>query len=284
MQASDVNQGLNKELKRIKEDWQSTDEIGEGKSLEMIPFDINAKLYGAVDSKAMRMMEIHTSQSYESTWQHRKKQWMFLTWFIQTRLKERTKRVFDLLLSAIALPIVAPFMFITAIAIKIDSPGPVFFKQERVGKWGKKFTCYKFRSMVVDADRLKKQLMAQNEADGVVFKMKKDPRVTRVGRIIRKLSIDELPQIINVLKGDMSLVGPRPPVPNEVEQYQFDHYRRLNAIPGLTGLQQVTGRTGITFSRWVELDVKYIEEQSLRKDIEIILKTIPAVLFGKDAY
>ncbi|MBE0695332.1 MAG: sugar transferase [Anaerolineaceae bacterium] len=230
------------------------------------------------------MMEIHTSQSYEGTWQRRKKQWMFLSWFIKTRFKERTKRVFDLILCAIGLPVVAPIMLLTAVAIKIDSPGPALFKQERVGKWGKKFTCYKFRSMVINADRLKKELMALNEANGVVFKMKKDPRVTRVGRIIRKLSIDELPQIINVIKGDMSLVGPRPPVPIEVEQYQFDHYRRLDAIPGLTGLQQITARTGLTFTRWVELDVKYIEEQGLRKDIEIILKTLPAVLFGKDAY
>jgi lipopolysaccharide/colanic/teichoic acid biosynthesis glycosyltransferase len=284
MQASEVNKGLNKDLKHIADDWQSTDEIGDGKSQEAIPYDLNARLYGAVDAKTLRMLEIHTNQSYENAWQRRKKQWMFLTWFIQTRFNERIKRVFDVILCALALPFVAPVLGITALLIKLDSPGPALFKQERVGKWGKKFTCYKFRSMVINADSMKKDLMALNEADGVVFKMKKDPRVTRVGRIIRKLSIDELPQIINVMKGDMSLVGPRPPVPVEVEQYQFDHYRRLDAIPGLTGLQQVTGRTGITFSRWVELDVKYIEEQSLRKDIEIILKTIPAVLFGKDAY
>jgi lipopolysaccharide/colanic/teichoic acid biosynthesis glycosyltransferase len=284
MQASEVNKGINNELKHIAEDWQSSDSIGEGKSQKAIPYDLNTSLYGAVDAKALRMLEIHNTQSYESGWQRRKTQWMFLTWFIQTRFKERTKRVFDLILCVIALPVVAPILALTAVIIKLDSPGPALFKQERVGKWGKKFTCYKFRSMVINADAMKKELMAQNEADGVVFKMKKDPRVTRVGRIIRKLSIDELPQIINVIKGDMSLVGPRPPVPVEVEEYQFDHYRRLNAIPGLTGLQQVTGRAGITFSRWVELDVKYIEEQSLRKDIEIILKTIPAVLFGKDAY
>jgi lipopolysaccharide/colanic/teichoic acid biosynthesis glycosyltransferase len=284
MQASEVNKGINKELKQIAEDWQSSGSIGEGKSAETIPYELNAGLYGTVDAKTLRMLEIHTNQSYESSWQRRKTQWMFLTWFIQTRFKERTKRVFDLILCALALPFVAPILGLTALAIKIDSPGPALFKQERVGKWGKKFTCYKFRSMVINADALKKELMAKNEADGVVFKMKKDPRVTRVGRIIRKLSIDELPQIFNVIKGDMSLVGPRPPVPIEVEQYQFDHLRRLDAIPGLTGLQQVTGRAGITFSRWVELDVKYIEEQSLRKDIEIILKTIPAVLFGKDAY
>lgn len=284
MQASEVNKGINQDLKHITDEWGSIDGIGDGKSETTLPYDLNASLYGAVDAKTLRMLEIHTSQSYESPWQKRKKQWMFLTWFIQTRMQERTKRFFDLILCLLALPFVAPFLAITALAIKLDSPGPALFKQERVGKWGKKFTCYKFRSMVVNADSMKKELMAKNEADGVVFKMKKDPRVTRVGRIIRKLSIDELPQIFNVIKGDMSLVGPRPPVPIEVEQYQFDHFRRLDAIPGLTGLQQVTGRSGITFSRWVELDVKYIQEQSLKKDIEIILKTIPAVLFGKDAY
>ena len=280
MQASEVNQGVNP----IKESRQRADSIAEGKSQETIPYDISAELYSVVDSKAMRMMEIHTTQSYESAWQKRRKQWMFLSWFIQTRFKERVKRIFDLFACILVLPFVAPVVAITALAIKIDTPGPAFFKQERVGKWGKKFTCYKFRSMVINAEDMKKDLLAKNEADGVVFKMKKDPRVTRVGRIIRKLSIDELPQIFNILKGDMSLVGPRPPVPAEVEQYHFDHLRRLNAIPGLTGLQQITGRSGITFSRWVELDVKYIEEQSLWKDIEIILKTIPAVLFGKDAF
>ena len=122
------------------------------------------------------------------------------------------------------------------VIIKLDSPGPVFFKQDRVGKWGKTFYCYKFRSMYIDAEERKAELMAQNEADEVVFKMKNDPRVTRVGRIIRKLSIDELPQLLNVIKGEMSLVGPRPPVPSEVSQYQFDQIRRLESVPGITGL------------------------------------------------
>jgi lipopolysaccharide/colanic/teichoic acid biosynthesis glycosyltransferase len=175
-------------------------------------------------------------------------------------------------------------MLITAIAIKLDTPGPIIFKQVRVGKWGKTFNCYKFRSMFIDAEARKAELMVHNEADEVVFKMKRDPRVTRIGRIIRKLSIDELPQIFNVIKGDMSLVGPRPPVPIEVEDYQFDQYRRLDTIPGITGLQQISGRSELSFKRWVELDVQYIKEQSLKKDIEIILKTIPAVISGRGAY
>jgi len=236
------------------------------------------------DPKAARMAERHTTKAYASTAERRRIQVIRLTWLIRSIIKMKVKRLFDLVLSLAALPFILPIMLVTAIAIKLDSPGPVIFRQERVGKWGKRFTCYKFRSMYIDAEARKKELMALNEADGVVFKMKNDPRVTRVGRIIRKLSIDELPQIFNIIKGDMSLVGPRPPVPIEVAQYQYDHFRRLDTIPGLTGLQQVTGRMGISFSRWVELDVQYIEEQSLLKDIEIILKTIPAALFGKDAY
>ncbi len=236
------------------------------------------------DPKAARMAERHTTKAFASGSERRRIQVIRLAWLIRSVVKMKVKRLFDLVLSLAGLPVILPVMLVTAIAIKLDSPGPVIFRQERVGKWGKRFTCYKFRSMYIDAEARKKELMALNEADGVVFKMKNDPRVTRVGRIIRKLSIDELPQIFNIIKGDMSLVGPRPPVPMEVAQYQYDHFRRLDTIPGLTGLQQVTGRMGISFSRWVELDVQYIEEQSLVKDIEIIIKTVPAALFGKDAY
>lgn len=236
------------------------------------------------DLKAARMAERHTTKAFASSTERRRIQVIRLAWLIRSVVKMKVKRLFDLVLSLAGLPFILPIMLVTAIAIKLDSPGPVIFRQERVGKWGKRFTCYKFRSMYIDAEARKKELMALNEADGVVFKMKNDPRITRVGRMIRKLSIDELPQIFNIIKGDMSLVGPRPPVPMEVAQYQYDHFRRLDTIPGLTGLQQVTGRIGISFSRWVELDVQYIEEQSLLKDIEIIIKTVPAALFGKDAY
>ena len=138
--------------------------------------------------------------------------------------------------------------------------------------------------MYVDAEARKAELMKENEADEVVFKMKRDPRVTRIGRFIRKASIDELPQFFNVLRGEMSLVGPRPPVPIEVVQYEFETMFRLDAVPGITGLQQVSGRSDLSFKRWVELDLQYIAEQSLLKDIEILIKTIPAVLSGKGAY
>jgi lipopolysaccharide/colanic/teichoic acid biosynthesis glycosyltransferase len=175
-------------------------------------------------------------------------------------------------------------MLATAILIKLDSPGPVIFRQTRVGKWGEPFICFKFRSMYIDAEVRKEQLMAQNEASGPVFKMKHDPRVTRVGRVIRKLSIDELPQLFNVLHGDMSMVGPRPPVPKEVAQYTVDQMHRLDAIPGITGLQQISGRSDMSFKRWVELDMQYIAEQSLWRDIEILIKTVPAVVSGKGAY
>jgi lipopolysaccharide/colanic/teichoic acid biosynthesis glycosyltransferase len=194
------------------------------------------------------------------------------------------KRLFDFVLVIIG----SPFALIIAIpimmAIKLDSPGPIFYKQVRVGRWGKPFGCYKFRSMYVDADQDKKELMKQNEADEIVFKMREDPRVTRVGRIIRKLSIDELPQLFNVLKGEMSLVGPRPAVPEEVEYYKFDYLQRLETVPGITGLQQVSGRSDLEFKRWIELDLLYVQEQSLLKDIEILIKTIPAVISGKGAY
>jgi lipopolysaccharide/colanic/teichoic acid biosynthesis glycosyltransferase len=209
---------------------------------------------------------------------------LVFSWSLRNRFLQYSKRVFDLLVAVLLLPFLLPVMILTGIAIKLDSPGPILFRQERVGKWGETFKCLKFRSMYVDADDRKNELMHLNEADGVVFKIKKDPRVTRVGRVIRKLSIDELPQFFNVIQGNMSMVGPRPPVPIEVVQYEFDHFRRLDATPGITGLQQVKGRSDISFARWVALDVQYIEEQSLRKDLWILLMTIPTVISGRGAY
>jgi lipopolysaccharide/colanic/teichoic acid biosynthesis glycosyltransferase len=236
------------------------------------------------DVKAMRLFEMHTQLDEHRAREYTRFQRLLVAWVVHNKIQKYIKKVFDLLVAFSSLPFLFPIMLVTAIAIKLDTPGPIIFKQVRVGKWGKTFDCYKFRSMFIDAEARKAELMAHNEADGVVFKMKRDPRVTRVGRIIRKMSIDELPQIFNVIKGDMSLVGPRPPVPIEVENYQFDQYRRLDTIPGLTGLQQISGRSELSFKRWVELDVQYIKEQSLRKDIEIILKTIPAVITGRGAY
>lgn len=194
------------------------------------------------------------------------------------------KRVFDIIASLILLIALSPLFLITALAIKIEDPGSAFYSQTRVGKWGKLFTMIKFRSMVVGADKIKDKLLDQDEAGGVIFKIKRDPRITRVGRIVRKLSIDELPQLWNVLKGDMSLVGPRPPVPREVAEYEYSDRRRLDAIPGITCIWQVSGRSDIDFEGQVKLDVQYIESQSFWSDMNILFKTIPAVLLGKGAY
>jgi exopolysaccharide biosynthesis polyprenyl glycosylphosphotransferase len=236
------------------------------------------------DDKATRMVEVLSKQNFSKARHINQLRLTLVVWIIRGKISQNAKRAFDIIVGGLATLITSPFMLLTAIAIRLDSPGPVLFKQERVGKWGETFACYKFRSMYADAEERKYELMEKNEADEIVFKMKRDPRVTRVGRIIRKLSIDELPQLFNVLKGDMSLVGPRPPVPVEVENYEFDYFRRLDAVPGITGLQQVSGRSDLEFKRWIELDVQYIQEQSLLKDIEILLRTIPAVITGKGAY
>jgi exopolysaccharide biosynthesis polyprenyl glycosylphosphotransferase len=237
-----------------------------------------------IDEKTARMLEIHEKQDFNHPYFRSRLRLMLLWWVIRARMYNKAKRALDILLSLLALILLLPLILATAVAIKLDTPGPVFFLQRRVGKWGRNFYCYKFRSMVVNADQIKDELLQQNEADQIIFKIRRDPRITRVGRIIRKLSIDELPQLINVLKGDMSLVGPRPPVPREVALYEFDHYRRLDAIPGITGLQQVSGRSNLSFNRWVELDLEYIESQSFWKDLEILARTIPAVISGKGAY
>lgn len=194
------------------------------------------------------------------------------------------KRATDILGSTLGLILVAPILLATAMAIKVEDGGPIFFVQERVGKWGKIFRMYKFRSMIIDADKMKDQLMEMNEAGEVMFKMKRDPRITKVGRIIRKLSIDELPQLFNVFRGEMSLVGPRPALPGEVAKYSVTDRRRLEAIPGITGLWQVSGRSEIDFKGQVRLDTQYVESQSIWGDIVLLLKTIPAVLSGRGAY
>jgi exopolysaccharide biosynthesis polyprenyl glycosylphosphotransferase len=234
------------------------------------------------DEKAWKMEAVYAAGNFNRTRAqlHLLQHW----WAVRARLMQFLKRAIDISVSLAALIFLLPVFAMTVLLIRLDSPGPIFFRQQRVGKWGCPFHCYKFRSMFIDAEKRKQDLLIKNEADEVVFKMRNDPRVTRVGRVIRKTSIDELPQLINVLKGEMSLVGPRPPVPVEVAQYDYDQYRRLDAIPGITGLQQVSGRSELAFKRWVELDVEYIERWSLKKDIEILIKTIPAVITGKGAY
>lgn len=236
------------------------------------------------DYRTERMIEIFANRRFRSTQSTQRLRMLMLIWVIRGKITANLKRVLDLVVASVALLLSAPIMLMTAILIKIDSPGPIIFRQPRVGKWGSEFSCYKFRSMYIDAEERLRDLRQRNEADGPVFKIKRDPRITRVGRVIRKLSIDELPQIFNVLRGEMSLVGPRPPLPREVAEYSYEQIGRLNAVPGITGLQQVSGRSDLDFKRWVELDLQYIEEQSLLKDIEILLRTIPAVIFGKGAY
>ncbi|MFN3485446.1 MAG: sugar transferase [Planctomycetota bacterium] len=194
------------------------------------------------------------------------------------------KRIFDVVVSAVALVAASPIMLAAALAIKITSPdGPVIFRQKRSGMNGRVFTLYKFRTMVPNAEALKAALESKNEMDGPVFKIRNDPRVTRVGRILRKLSIDELPQLWNVLRGDMSIVGPRPPIPAEVERYERWQRRRLSMRPGITCIWQVSGRNAIDFKRWMEMDLEYIDNWSLALDFKILLKTIPAVLSSRGA-
>lgn len=193
------------------------------------------------------------------------------------------KRVLDIIGGAVGILLAGPIMIAAAIAIKLDSKGPVLFKQVRAGRNGRKFTMYKFRSMVVDAEAKKAALMHLNEMGGPVFKIKRDPRITSVGRFIRKTSIDELPQFFNIFMGDMSMVGPRPPLPSEVEDYEAWQRRRLSVKPGLTGLWQVSGRNQVDFDEWMKLDLDYIDTWTIWLDIKILFKTIPAVLFHKGA-
>ncbi|MBI9031948.1 sugar transferase [bacterium] len=195
------------------------------------------------------------------------------------------KKFLDVIASLILIILLSPLFVITAILIYLEDPGPVFYIAPRVGKDGKHFGFIKFRSMVMNADKIKDQLLDQNESKaGVIFKMKRDPRVTKTGRFIRRFSIDELPQLFNVLKGDMSLVGPRPPLPREVAEYTLLDRKRLHVMPGITCLWQVKGRSDIPFDEQVELDMQYIKSSSFWKDIKILLMTIPAVISGKGAY
>ena len=189
------------------------------------------------------------------------------------------KRFADIVLSLFGLIFLSPLLLITAIVIRIDSPGRAVYSQYRVGKHGKKFKIYKLRSMVNGAEKMKDKLLKENEMSGPMFKMKDDPRVTRVGKFIRKTSIDELPQLINVLKGEMSLVGPRPSLPHEVEKFEPWMKERLNVKPGLTCYWQVSGRNDIDFEDWMKLDIKYVRERSVLQDIKLIFKTF-FVLFG----
>lgn len=192
---------------------------------------------------------------------------------------EICKRGIDIIGAGSGLFLLSPVIAIVACAVKFTSKGPIFFSQKRVGKNGQLFDMYKFRSMVVNAEELKEKLAHQNEMSGPMFKMKDDPRVTKVGKFIRKTSLDELPQLWNVLKGDMSLVGPRPSLPKEVKQFEKWMYKRLTVKPGLTCYWQVSGRNNIDFEDWMKLDISYVEDRNLWIDIKLIFKTV-GVLFG----
>jgi exopolysaccharide biosynthesis polyprenyl glycosylphosphotransferase len=193
------------------------------------------------------------------------------------------KRLFDIVASFSALVLLSPLLLVFGAIIRFTSRGPVLFRQQRVGRHAKAFHMLKFRSMVVNAEELKAKLMAQNEQSGPVFKMKRDPRITRVGRFIRKYSIDELPQLLNVLRGEMSIVGPRPAVPSEVARYDAWQRRRLSVRPGLTCVWQVSGRNEISFEEWMYLDMQYIDHWSFAQDFQLILKTLPVVVTGRGA-
>ncbi len=202
----------------------------------------------------------------------------------QMLLQLLAKRMVDTTVSLAALIVLAPLMIVVAILIKATSPGPVFFAQDRVGMNQRRFRIYKFRSMVADAEAKKDELAHLNEIpDGPAFKMKNDPRITAIGRFIRKTSIDELPQLFNVLHGEMSLVGPRPPLPDEVKRYQWLFRKRLSVKPGITCVWQISGRSNTTFERWMEMDSEYIDNWSIWLDLKILAKTVPAVLLGRGA-
>ena len=194
------------------------------------------------------------------------------------------KEVFDRAGAAMALLVLAPVFAVVATAVKLDSPGPVFYRQTRVGRDGRRFSMVKFRTMVVGADRLRAELEHRNEADGLLFKLRTDPRVTRTGRLLRRFSVDELPQILNVLRGEMSMVGPRPPLPAEVDLYESHVNRRLLVKPGITGLWQVSGRSDLSWDEAVRLDLYYVDHWSPTMDLTIIAKTFSAVLRGSGAY
>ncbi len=199
-------------------------------------------------------------------------------------LYEICKRALDIVAAFFGLLLALPLMMVSAIIIKFDSSGPLLFRQPRLGKDGRPFVMFKLRSMTQDAAELRALVAAGNEMAGPVFKIRSDPRVTRVGRFLRKASIDELPQLWHVLIGDMSLVGPRPPIPDEVARYEPWQRERLAAKPGLTCTWQVSGRSDIPFDRWVQMDIDYIRHRSLALDLKILLQTIPAVITGRGAY
>ena len=216
---------------------------------------------------------------------NRRKSLRLQAWRFTVRCSYAAKRFIDVAGSLAGMVLLSPLLLGIALAVKLTSPGPVIFSQVRVGRYGRHFRFYKFRSMYVDAEARKAELLSQNESkDGVIFKMKDDPRITKVGKFLRRTSLDEMPQLWNVFIGDMSLVGPRPPVPSEVAEYTLEDRKRLDVIPGITCLWQIKGRSEIPFHEQVRLDKEYILAPGFWKDVKILLKTIPAIIGGKGAY
>lgn len=233
----------------------------------------------------LKALEDRYSDAGPLSWKSLRGRWKRTAWYSTIVLARTLKRSIDILGASAGLLLLTPLFIMVALAIRMHDKGPVFFVQKRVGQWGREFDFPKFRSMVCNAEALKQQLLSQNQhKDGVTFKINGDPRITPIGRFIRKTSIDELPQLWSVLKGDMSLVGPRPPIPDEVLKYKLGDRRRLDVKPGLTCYWQVEGRGDVPFGKQVEMDIRYVDSQSIWLDIWLLVKTIPAVIQGKGAY
>ncbi|MFQ5648758.1 MAG: sugar transferase [bacterium] len=250
-------------LNRIDEAILACEREGISTSISMDLYNLRIAKVRQTDFSGFPLLEFETFSA---------KQWQLFL-----------KRTLDMILSLVLIVVFSPLILATVVAIKLTSRGPILFTQTRSGLNGRKFTLYKFRTMIVGAEMKKRELEKMNEMEGPVFKIRKDPRITSVGRVLRKLSIDELPQLINVLRGDMSIVGPRPPLPVEVELYKMWQRRRLSLKPGLTCIWQVSGRNKIQFEKWMEMDLEYIDQWSLWLDFKILFKTVFVVLFGYGA-
>lgn len=250
-------------LHRIDQAIMACEREGIPTSISMDLYDLNIAKIRQTDFNGFPLLEFET--------------------FVAEPWQLFVKRTFDIAFSLLMLILLSPMLLLVAVAIKLDSPGPVLFKQTRCGLNGRRFTLYKFRSMIDGAEMKRRELEKMNEMDGPVFKIRRDPRITRVGRLIRRLSIDELPQLLNVLKGDMSVVGPRPALPVEVEMYELWQRRRFSLKPGLTCIWQVSGRNKVRFEKWMEMDLQYIDNWSLLLDFKILLKTFFVVLVGYGA-
>lgn len=235
--------------------------------------DAVIELHGRAEPQTDRSAVIHVFPGHEGGKLAAARPWQLIA-----------KRIVDIVGASLAMLVLSPILFVTALAVRLTSPGPIIHRQIRIGQDGEPFVFLKFRSMYVDAEHLKKSLSEFNEAQGPIFKIKHDPRITPVGRLMRRLSIDELPQLFHVLAGQMSLVGPRPHLPEEVAVYDGEARRRLAVRPGVTGIWQVSGRSDLDFDTWIAMDLEYLDHWSLRMDLKLMLKTFSAVLSGRGAY